>query len=262
MFEITRYESERRVLASGALAVGLALMAAMFLAIAPDIISQVDLEAYAEALPPAFSNAFDIAAMGTVEGFLATELYQFGWVILLGLYLAYSAAGLIAGDVERDRMDLLLANPVSRRRVVVEKFLSLLLPILVVNVVVGAVVYAGAALVGEPLAPVDVVAVHALSVPYLLTCAAIGLLLSVLARRESVAQRGAAGVVFGLFMLETLLTGTDYEPLARLSPTWYYDPMAILVESSYDLVGAALLLVAAAALVALSARRFTRMDVR
>ena len=47
MFEITRFESERRLLASGALAVGLALMAAMFLAIAPDVISQVDLEAYA-----------------------------------------------------------------------------------------------------------------------------------------------------------------------------------------------------------------------
>lgn len=261
MFEIARYESERKLLGTVAIAVGLSLLAGMFLAIAPDVLGQVNFDELLEAYPPALRNAFGIETMSTLEGFLATELYQFGWVLLLGLYFAYSAGGTIATDVERDRMDMLLAAPVSRRTVVVEKFAAYLVPILAINLVVGAVVYAGAILVGEPLSFVDVAAVHALSIPYLLACAGIGLLLSTVVDRADVAQRGAIGVVFGLFMVETLVIDTDYEPLGLLSPTRYYDPTAVLVNSNYDLAGAAILLAAAAALVAASVLWFRRRDI-
>ena len=261
MFEIARYESERRLPAAAAIAVGLSLFAALFLALAPSVLSTVDLDAYAEALPPAMRAAFGVEALGTLEGFLATELYQFGWVLLLGLYFAYAAGGTVAGDVERGRMDLLLSTPVSRARVVGEKFLSLLVPVVLINAVVAAVVYVGASAVADPLALSDVIAVHALSVPYLLCCVGVGLLLSVAVDRESLAQRGALGAVFGLFMLDTVTVNTDYAWLGALSPTRYYDPTAILVDGTHDLTGAAVLLVAAAALAAASALWFRRRDV-
>jgi ABC-2 type transport system permease protein len=261
MFEIVRFESERRVPAAITIAVGLSLFAALFLAVAPDVIAEVDLEAYANAFPEALQTAFGIESLGTLEGFLATELYQFGWVLLLGLYFAYTAGGTVSGDVERGRMDMLLSTPVSRSQVVVEKFLSLVPVVLFVNVVVGAVVYAGSILIAEPLALAPLVAVHALSIPYLLVCSAVGLLYSVALARESLAQRAGIATVFGLFMVQSVVTDTDFEFLGLLSPTRYYSPSEVLVEETYDLVGAAILTEATVLLVVASVLWFQRRDI-
>ena len=145
--------------------------------------------------------------------------------------------------------------------VVVEKYLALLVPILAVNVVMPFVVYGGLLVVGETIAVLPLFAVHLLSIPYLLACAGIGLLLSVLTSRASVAQRGGIGVVFGLFLIDTVTVDTDFEWLGALSPTNYYSPVDILTENTYDLAGALVLLSAAVVLVALSVAHFERRDV-
>ncbi|QCJ46740.1 ABC transporter permease subunit [Haloprofundus sp. MHR1] len=261
LLAVARYEAGRKVRGSVALSALLALVTAMYVGLYPSITSSgVDLDAYIQSLPPAFQEAFGVSTLTTIEGFLAVELYQFAWVLLLGVYFAYSAASLVADDVEHDRMDLLLSTPTPRGTVVVGKFLSMLVPILVVNAVVFAAVFVGTALVDEPIAVMDLLAAHALSVPYLLACSAIGLLLSVTLDRASTAQRGAIGVVFGLFLLETVTANTDFQWVGALAPTRYYDPTAILVDGEYGVVGAAVLLGATAVLVAVARAWFRRRD--
>ncbi|ADJ14999.1 ABC transporter permease subunit [Halalkalicoccus jeotgali] len=263
MLEIARYEVKKRLRGTTALAVGIAVLALVFVAFFPSLDSaDVDIDAMLAAYPPAVQEAFGIATLSTVEGFLAVEIYQFIWLLLLGLYFAYSAAGLIASDVERDRMDLTLSLPVSRSRVLVEKFLSLAVPVLALNAVVAVAVYVGVLAIGQSIDLVDLAMVHLLSIPYLLACGAIGLVLSVLVSRADVAKRIAIALVFVLFLVESVSASTDgFEWLGYASPTHYYDPTAILVEGSYDLVGAAALLVAVVALVALARFRFSRADI-
>ncbi|WP_224448369.1 ABC transporter permease [Haloprofundus salilacus] len=261
LLAVARYEGGRKVRGSVALSVLLSLVTAMYVGLYPSITSSgVDLDAYIQSLPPAFQEAFGVETLTTIEGFLAVELYQFAWVLLLGVYFAYSAASLVADDVEHNRMDLLLSTPTPRGAVVVGKFLAMLVPILVVNAVVFTAVLVGTTLVDEPIATVDLLAAHALSVPYLLACSAIGLLLSVTLDRASIAQRGAIGVVFGLFLLETVTANTDFEWVGALAPTRYYDPTAILVNGEYGLVGAAVLLGATVLLVAVARAWFRRRD--
>jgi ABC-2 type transport system permease protein len=262
MLDIARYEGRHRVRGSVALAVGLSLLTALYVWMFPSVTaSGVDLDAYVEAFPPALIEAFGIRSLGTIEGFLAAELYAFAWVLLLGLYLGYTAASLVAEEVERGRMDLTLSLPVSRVRVVVESYLSVLVPVAVLNTVVPVVVYVGTRLIDEPVAATDLVAVHLLSVPYLLCCGAVGLLASVVFDRASVAQRVALAVLGGLFLVESLLAGTDYAEIGALAPMRHYDPTAVLVQSSYDWRGAAILSVATVLLVAASALYFRRADV-
>ncbi|WP_132057738.1 ABC transporter permease subunit [Halorussus amylolyticus] len=265
MLEIVRYEAERRITGSLVLSVLLAAMSLLFVALFPSITtSGADLDAYMESLPPAMRAAFGASgafSITTIEGFLAVELYQFFWLLMLGIYLAYQAGGLIAGDVERDRMDVLLAAPVSRRRVVVEKFLSLVPGVLALNLVVGAVVYVTVAAIGESIAIADLAMVHLLSIPYLLACGGIGLLLSVAVSDSDIAKRGGLGAIFGLFLLDTVSQSADIGWLGAMSPTRYYDPTGVLVGGEYDLAGAAILLAMTAALVAVSAWWFRRRDV-
>ncbi len=261
MFEFTRYYGRRRVKGSFALAVGLAILTSLYVYMFPSISEGIDLDAYIESMPPALRAAFGVQSLGSIEGFLAAELYSFGIVLLMGLYLAYSAASVIADDVEAERMDMLLALPVTRSKVLLEKFSALLVPILVVSVVLPVVVYLGVVAIGESISVPDLLMAHVLSVPYLLTTAAVGLLASVWFDRTSLAQRAAMGVVFGLFLIDSVVTNTEFADLGALSPTRYYDPAAVLVQSEYDLAGAAILLVATVVLVGVSRAYFQRKDI-
>lgn len=261
MFELTRYYGRRRVKGSVALAAGLAVLTGLYVYMFPSISEGVDLDAYIDAMPPAFRAAFGVQSLGSVEGFLAAELYSFGIVLLMGLYLAYSAASVIADDVEDERMDMLLALPVTRSKVLLEKFAALLVPIVIVSVVLPVVVYLGVVAIGESIPVMDLLMAHVLSVPYLLTTAAIGLLASVWFDRTGLAQRAAMGVVFGLFLIDSVVTNTDFAELGALSPTRYYDPAAVLVQSEYDIAGTAILLAATLLLVGVSRAFFRRKDI-
>ena len=262
MFETARYDAERRLTGSVVVALCLSAYAALMILLAPSLLGEVDLATLIEQYPPALVEAFDLTVIGTIEGYIALELYEFAWLLGLGIYLTYSAAGSVAGDVDDGRMDTLLAAPVSRVQVVVEKFLSLLVPIVVVNVVVLVVVAVGTTLIDYPIPAADLVAVHALSVPYLLFCGGLGMVASVVAPRRFVAEGLAVGALVGTFLLETVTAGTDLDWLSAVAPMRYYDPIAILTASEYDYAGAALLSLAAVALLAASGAWFRRVDVR
>ncbi|MFC7026425.1 ABC transporter permease [Halomicroarcula sp. GCM10025324] len=261
MFEVTRYEANRRVRSTLVLAVGLGLFGLLVIGIFPSVeASGVDFEAYVESLPDAFQESFGGGSFGTIEGFLAAEFYQFVWVLLFGLYMAYTAGGTIAGNVENGRLDLLLATPISRSRVVVEKYLSLLTPIVVLNLLMPLFVYGAVILIGESISFVDLLLVHAFSIPYLLACTSIGLVLSVVLPRGDLAQRGGIAAIFLLFVFDSVTAGTDFEALGAVSPTRYYDTTEILVEQTYDIGGAVILLLAAFLLLAVARALFLRAD--
>ncbi|NIS37068.1 MAG: ABC transporter permease subunit, partial [Actinobacteria bacterium] len=256
MLELFRYGARRRLKGSVYLAVGVSLLAALVIWVFPSFQQSIDIDRLLDAYPEPVLKAFGIETMASLEGFLAVELYAFAWVILFGLYTAYAAAGIVSDAVEHDRMDLWLALPVRRRRLLLEQFLTLLVPILVVNVVTPIVVYAGSVLIDDPLSVRDLAMVHALSVPYLLATGAIGLLLGVLVHRSAIAERAALALVFGLFLLESLVADTDLEWAGAASPTRYYPVNDILIRGQYDYVSAGILLGATVVLVALAALAF------
>lgn len=261
MLETTRFEVERRLPGSVAIALILSAFAGMVLLIAPGVVEDLDIDALLEQFPPALIETFGLDQMGTIEGFIALELYQFVWPLGIGGYLAYAAAGTIAGDIETERMDTLLAAPIARYQLLCEKYLALLTPIVIVNVLVFAVMYVGAGLVGEPLSLADLAAVHGFSIPYFLCCAALGMAASVLAPGRLLAEGAAVGVIVGTFLLGTLVSGTDLSWVANLTLMEYYDPLTILTRSIYDWVGAVVLLATTGVLLGASAWLFTVRDV-
>lgn len=259
MLETTRYEAGKRVKGAVVLTAGVGVFGLLVIGFWPSF-RDVYGELYEE-MPQFLLDVIGGAGGGTLEGFLATEFYWFVWVLLLGLYFAYAAGELIAGDVETGRMDLVLSMPVSRARVVGEKFAWLGVPIVLVNIVVPVVVYAGVLAVGESVPIENLVMLHVLSVPYFLACAGIGLAFSVAFDRAAVAQRVALGVVFGLFLIDSVASAANVAWAGRVSPMRYYDPVAILVLGEYDFVAAGLLLAAATGLVAVSVVWFRRVDI-
>ncbi|WP_435093839.1 ABC transporter permease subunit [Halorubrum sp. N11] len=258
---IARYEAGGRARGSLVLTGLLSGFLLLFLAFFPSMSSaDIDLDAYAESLPPAFQEAFGVVSLSTIEGFLAVEFYQFAWLLMVGLYLAYLSGGTIAGDVASGRMDLTLSAPVARRDVVFGRFLGLVPLVLLLNVAVPIVAYVGVVAVGETIAAERLVAVHALAVPYHLCCVALGIAVSTLVSRAGIAQRVALGGLFALFMFESLAASSEYDRLGAISPTAHYDPSAVLVNAEYDVGGAVVLLAATATLMLVAVLQFRRAD--
>ena len=257
--DVFRFEAERRLRVTAVIAVVLGLYAAMFVWIGPQLTGGEELQRFVDSMPPAAASLFGLEAIGSFQGILG-EFYSIAWLVGLGAYVAYSAAGSVAGPLRDDRMDTLLAAPVSRTSVLLGKYLALLVPIVAVNLVVPAVLYVGSTLVGESLSLADLAALHALSVPFLLCWAAVGLFLGVVVRGGRRAGRVALGLVFAGWLVESLVVGTDFEWVGNVSPMRYFQPAGILAEGTYDLGGAALLLAVAVALLAASHTAFARSD--
>jgi len=261
MLDTTRYEARQRVRGTLAFALLLGLFALLIIYIFPTIAeSSADIDAFIESLPESFREGFGAETYTTIEGFVAAELYQTVWVLLLGLYMAYAGGGLLADDIESGRLYLVLATPIARKRVAFEKFLSLGLPIVVLNLSMPLFVFGGSIAIDYPLDPYYLLVVHVLSIPYLVLCGAIGLALSVVLDRGDAAQRGAIAVVFLLFLLDSVTLGTDVEWLGAISPTRYLDPTDILLHETVDLVDPLLLFVVAIVLVLLSLVHFQHRD--
>lgn len=257
---VLRVESGKRVRSSIVILVVFALLAAMYFSMFPSV--QAEMDVLEDAFPAFFFDLFGIEALGTIEGFIAAEIYSFFWIVLVGIYFAYAGAGLIAKDVDERKMDLTLSAPVSRESVVLQKVAALWLPLAVLNVGVGGIVLVGGTLIGEPINPVAVAMVHLLSIPYLLVCAAIGLFISVVIDRVRTARATALTTVFVLWLIESVSRLDErYEPIGAVGPSRYYDETAILVREEYAYGDAAILLGAFVVLVGLAVLLFARRDI-
>jgi ABC-2 type transport system permease protein len=264
--DVLRYEGSHRLKSTLGISVAFALLALLFVATAPlittDVAASAEFQQIMAELPQPFIEAFGLESMTSLEGLLAGEFYTLLWAVFFGIYLAYTAAGSIRGDIDEDRMDVLLSNPVSRTTVLVEKFLALLVPILVASVVTPAVIYVGTLFIDASVGIEGLLMVHVLSLPYLLCCGAIGLVLSVLLDDADTAQNAAIGVLFALYLFQSFIPVTDYGWLANVAPMNHFDANEILLDGTYDLASAGVLLAATLVLVAVSQFRFTRMDIQ
>ena len=237
-----------------------AMLSAFMLAIFPAMKEEAEL--IEEAYPEYVLVLLGFEEMHTIEGFAGGYVYPFVWILFGGVYFAYVGGGLIAGDIRSRKMDLTLANPVSRESVLAQKVAALWVPLVALNAGLLAVMFVGSRLIGDPLALVDVGLVHLLSIPYLLVCAGIGVVFSVVFDRVGRAQVTALGLVFLLWLVDGIsLMEPDYEWVGEFTPSRYYDPSAILVHEEYAFFDGAVLLVAFLALLGVATLLFTRRDI-
>ncbi len=260
MTAILRQESRKRIRGSVILVAVFGLLSAMYFSIFPDY--EEDAEALVEAFPQYMFDFFGLEALDTIEGFIAAEIYSFFWVLLVGIYFAYVGAGMIVRDIENRRMDLTLSYPVSRESVMLQKFASFWVPVVVLNTTIPVIVYVGSVLIDSTINPVALAMVHLLSVPYLLVCAGIGILCSVTIDRVRTAQATAFGLVIVLWLVDSASAlDPDYEWVGDLTPSRYYNETAILVREEYAYLDALILLIAFLFLVVVSVVLFVRRDI-
>ena len=260
MTAIFRNEARRHVRGSLILSGIFGILAVFFLAVFPAFKDEAaTLEA---AMPEHMFTLLGFEEIHSIEGFTAGYIMSLTWVLFLGVYFAYLAGGLVARDIKTRKMDLTLSYPVSREALLLQKVSAFVVPIILLSVTFGLVLFGGVHLIGESLSLIPLIMLFVLSVPYLLVCTAVGLLFSVVLQRVETAQMGALGVIFLLWLLDGL---TELEPdfawIGDLSPTRYYDPNDILIHETYAYGDAGILLIAFFVILGSAIVWFNRRDI-
>jgi ABC-2 type transport system permease protein len=122
IYERSMREERRSIL--GWLA-GLVGFSVVMLAMYPTVSGNKSFSKLLDAYPDALKKLFSLSDYTTGAGYLRTEVFSFMAPLLLAILAILWGSDLVAGEEERRTIDILLANPVSRRRVVTEKWLAL-----------------------------------------------------------------------------------------------------------------------------------------
>jgi ABC-2 type transport system permease protein len=162
-------------------------------------------------------------------GYLGSELFALILPLLFLVAAIGAGARALAGEEEAGTLDVLLANPVSRRRVAAEKLAALYLELLALGVVLLLALLVGCRAAGLGVSAAHLAAATLSVVVLAIGYGAIALLLGALTGRRARAIAGAAGLAVAAYVLNGLapLVG-GLRPLQKLSPFYHYaasDPL-------------------------------------
>jgi ABC-2 type transport system permease protein len=203
----------------------------------------------------------DITELFTPAGYLHIEFFSYT-PLILGIFIASMAGGLLAGDEEKGTLDLVLSHPISRAQLFVGRvgaFLSAILAILFVIWLTLIILIQGT-LLGE-ISPAEM-ALPLLSLAGLLAFfGALALLLSLLLPSQRAATMLTSLLLFSSFFLNGMARiDQNLEPLEPYSPYYYYQGGYALNEMNWGWLG--VLTGVAGLMIFLAWRRFERRDIR
>lgn len=209
----------------------------------------------------AFTAAFglDYLNMGELIGFYAVEI---GTTLGIGgaLYAALIAVQALAVEEDQGSADFLLTHPVSRIRVVFEKWLYILIRVIGLNVISFGLAIGSMILINEPIPWHDLFLLHLSSLIMQIEIAAIALAISAFLHRRNVGiGLGLALLFYFVSLISKLADNLGF--LNYLTPFGYTDPVYILKNSSLDVPLVILGLVVTAIALGLAHWHYDRKDI-
>ena len=202
------------------------------------------------------------SGMSTPEGFYEVE--TFGLMVPISVMVVTIVIGSrgLAGEEANRTMGLLLANPIKRRTVVLEKAYAMVALAAAVGFATWAGVWIGSLLGGLGISPLNIAAASALGTLLGLVFGAFSLLLSAASGRVRIAVFGTVGVALVMFLVNSIAILNDtLDVFAALTPFDYYlqnEPLT----NGMDWGNAAALVVVFCVLVAAAIFAFDRRDLR
>jgi ABC-2 type transport system permease protein len=212
-------------------------------------------------LVPLFRFLGSPFAMQTPEGYITFRYLGTVVPLLLSFWPIMAGASLVRGEEERGTLDVLLATPRSRARLLLEKIVALLIALVLI-----AVLFALGAVAGEAgTHHIDVVRALLAGLNLSLLAFFFGML-ALLLSQFTTSRAAAAGGASGLLLLALLLVVVGREVsgswVQYLSPFYYYNLNRPLLPGFNDApVAALVLLIPSLLFAALSLALFARRDI-
>ncbi len=183
---------------------GLAAASALNVIFFPAFQDMQELQAFLNKLPPVMKTFLgDLDAVFTLEGFLKIKIFDL-LPLLLSIMGIGQAARALSGEAEDKTADMLLALPVSRRRVVAEKFLAVCAAVAAVGAFIALGLIASVAAVGVEMPAAYLVNATLNGLPPTWFVAGLALFGSCALRSSRRAAILATVVLVGSYVFETI----------------------------------------------------------
>lgn len=224
---------------------GIAALGVITVLLYPSIGAAPEMEELFEDMPP-IAEVFvgEIVDITSPEGYLNSQLYALMTPMLFMIYTIAQGSAAIAGEERAGTMDILLANPVPRWRIVIEKFGTMLIGGGVLAISMWLSIVVGAVIVDMEISYFRLIEATIGSLLLAFAFGAFALLLG-----SATGQRGtsigiAAGVGVATYLLNGFALLIDWlEPFRFVSPFYYYaenDPLSNGLDLWHTLVLVAL----------------------
>lgn len=220
-------------------------------------------------LPPALLGVFGVAnidSMTSVDGFISFAFFSYG-ILVVAAFSVVAGLNIIANDEDEGSMDVVLALPVPRWRVIVEKYaaytlLAVLLPVASYLGILGGVATMPAE-TQETVRLGRLAYACANMLPTMMAIMAFTVFASAIFSRRMIATGLSAGFVvlsYFLYIVQNAASGTIPDGLGRLSVFSYFDAENVVLEG-VNIVNVIVLLTIAIVFLAMSAFTFERRDI-
>ncbi len=245
---------------------GIALVASVLLQLAvyPAVRDAAgEFEKLLDSYPESFKALFNVRqSLASGVGYLQGEVFGvLAPLVLLGIAIG-QASRATAGEEKAHTLDLLLANPISRPRLLLDKAAAVLVSVTLVTVGFGVVLLVGNGVAGLGVPWPDLVLAVVASAVVALPFGALALLVGVLTGRPGLAVAVPVGLGLLTYLLNALSALSEgIHPWRVLSP-FHHAAVNDALTGSPNWLGLAGLLVLTAVLVAGAALAFERRDVR
>ena len=206
---------------------GVVLLCAAMTSFYPSISTNDAIQDYVDAFDPNLLALFGFTELMDITsgpGYLNAEIFSFMVPVLVIIFAVSLGASAIAGEEDKRTMEILLSEPVSRRRVVLEKYAFLL----AANAMLGVVVWLSLA-VGVNIFDMEVsmfkLAGTTLSSALLgVTFGSLAFAVGAVTGNRGLSVGVSAGAAAATYVINTLASIVDVlEPAKWLSPFFYYN---------------------------------------
>ena len=214
----------RRALAWWSL--GTVALSAFIVAVYPSVRDNPELNKMVENYPDALKALFGLGQgvdYTSAVGYLNSELFSFMLPLLLLVAAIGAGARAIAGEEERGTLDLVLANPVSRRRLILDKLAALVAEVAALGLVSWLSLVIGCRIVGLNVSSSHLAAATAAAVLLAVSFGAIALFVGAATGRRGAAIGAAGAGAVAAYLLSSLAELVGFlEPLRGASPFYHY----------------------------------------
>lgn len=224
--------------------------------------SAAQLQDYLDQLPESLRNLF----VGTETditspiGYLNSQVFAGNGAIVFLVFAIGAGARAIAGEEERGTLELLLATPVTRRSVVLQKFAAMTVAL----GALAALLYVGLIALGRPVgltvSPVDLLAATVHQYAFGLGFGAIALAVGCLKGRKSLAIGLTTSIAVVAFLLNGLAPLSDATEWMQLLSPFYYANGSIPLRNGFAFDHLVVLVAIVVVAVVVAVRGFERRD--
>ena len=244
---------------------GVVLLCAAMTSFYPSISTNDAIQDYVDAFDPDLLALFGFTELLDITsgpGYLNAELFSFMVPVMVIIFAVSLGASAIAGEEDKRTMEILLSEPVSRRRVVLEKYAFLLAANAMLGVIVWLSLAIGAIAVGMDVSMLKLAATTLSSALLGVTFGSLAFAVGAFTGNRGLSIGVSAGAAAATYVINTLAAIVDVlEPAKWLSPFFYYNGN-VPILNGLDPLHVGLLLVVIAVPAIASYLAFQRRDLR